>query len=113
MDLYLRRKDWIENFEVTKGRTIEDAIEEELRSGRYGRCVYHCDNDVFDWQTASIRTAGGLEIEITMDGIIDKDGRETEIRFENGTLVAKDNVITLKSTDGTVLRPAASRRCRH
>ena len=39
-----------------------------------------------------------------MDGIIDKDGRETEIRFENGTLVAKDNVITLKSTGGTVLR---------
>lgn len=104
VDLYLRRKEWIENFEVTKGRTIEDAIGEELRSGRYGRCVYHCDNDVFDWQTASIRTAGGLEIEITMDGIIDKDGRETEIRFENGTLVAKDNVITLKSTDGTVLR---------
>lgn len=56
VDLYLRRKDWIENFEIT------------------------------------------------MDGIIDKDGRETEIRFENGTLVAKDNVITLKSTDGTVLR---------
>ncbi len=79
VDLYLRRKDWIENFEVTKGRTIEDAIGEELRSGRYGRCVYHCDNDVFDWQTASIRTAGGLEIEITMDGIIDKDGRADEM----------------------------------
>lgn len=55
-------------------------------------------------------TAGGLEIEITMDGIIDKDGRETEIRFGNGTLVAKDNVITLKSTDGTVLREEDFRR---
>ena len=45
-----------------------------------------------------------------MDGIIDKDGRETEIRFEKGTLVAKDNVITLKSTGGAVLREEDFRR---
>ena len=86
------------------GRTIDDAIEAELRTGRYGRCVYHCDNDVFDWQTASVTMPSGLKIEITMDGIIDLDGRVTEITFADGLLKAEDNIITLTRTDGSLLR---------
>lgn len=104
VDLYQRRKEWIGNFEIAKGRTIDDAIMSELRDGRYGRCVYHCDNDVFDWQTASIRTDSGLVIEITMDGIIDKDGRETEIDFSEGKLTARNSVISLFDADGALLR---------
>ena len=104
VNLYRRRKEWIGNFEVATGRTIDDAIEAELRTGRYGRCVYHCDNDVFDWQTASVTMSSGLKIEITMDGIIDLDGRVTEITFADGLLKAEDNIITLTRNDGSLLR---------
>lgn len=104
VDLYRRRKEWISNFEVPAGKTIDDAIEAELENGRYGRCVYHCGNDVFDWQNVSICSESGLSVDIAMDGIIDRDGRETEIEFSDGRLVADGGVIALMRKDGSVLR---------
>ena len=46
--LYRDRKAWVAGFDVPERKTLEAVIEEELKLGRYGRCVYHCDNDVND-----------------------------------------------------------------
>jgi predicted dehydrogenase len=45
-----------------KGRT--KALEE----GPYGRCVFHCDNDVVDHQSVSLRFANGVNAAFTMSG---------------------------------------------
>lgn len=39
-----------------------------LREGPYGRCVYHCDNDVVDHQTVNMELEGGLTVTLTMNG---------------------------------------------
>ena len=54
-DLYYVRRDWVANFDVPEGKTLDETILEELRTGMYGRCVYHCDNDVVDHQLLALR----------------------------------------------------------
>lgn len=88
VNLYLRRGEWTDNFIPAEGETRDDAIERELREGRYGRCVYHCDNDVEDFRRAEFRLKSGIVIDVTMDGVVDADGRETIIQFEHGRIEA-------------------------
>ena len=39
-----------------------------LEDGPYGRCVFHCDNDVVDHQTAALHFASGVDASFTMSG---------------------------------------------
>ncbi len=93
VDLYRRRKEWTGNF--GRGKNLDEAIEKELRYGKYGRCVYRCDNDVMDCQETVFEFVNGVKIGIVLDGISDKEGRDTVICFERGRLVAKDGVISV------------------
>lgn len=50
---------------VPSGPT-EEKIMDALREGRYGRCVYHCDNDVVDHQVVNLRMTDGTTMSFTM-----------------------------------------------
>lgn len=50
---------------VPSGPT-EEKIMEALREGRYGRCVYHCDNDVVDHQVVNLKMTDGTTMSFTM-----------------------------------------------
>ena len=39
-----------------------------LETGPYGRCVYHCDNDVVDHQTVNLEFKGGTSVVLFMHG---------------------------------------------
>lgn len=43
-------REWPVNVLVT-GEVTEEALMEALKNGPYGRCVYHCDNNVVDHQS--------------------------------------------------------------
>lgn len=88
VDLYCRRGEWTGNFIPAEGETKGDVIERELREGKFGRCVYHCDNDVEDFRRAEFRLKFGVVVDVTMDGITDADGRGTVIEFEHGRIEA-------------------------
>ncbi len=98
VDLYLRRDEWNKGFNVYPGETKEEAIQRKLQTGRYGRCVYHCDNDVFDYQTVEIITESGAKINVIMDGRSDKESRETVITCTGGVIRTDGKSITAVSS---------------
>ncbi len=49
--------------------SVENTVEstyEALRNGPYGRCVYHCDNNVVDHQQTNLLMEDGTTIQFTM-----------------------------------------------
>lgn len=55
--------------------TLPEERWEKLKTSPYGRCVYHCDNDVVDHQTLNLEFAGGATCTFTMHGHSDREGR--------------------------------------
>ncbi|MDO4568157.1 MAG: Gfo/Idh/MocA family oxidoreductase [Clostridia bacterium] len=75
-----------------------DSIYEALRHGAYGRCVYHCDNDVVDNQVVSMELDGGSTVSYVMSGFTQSISRELKIMGTRGEIVADmgTNLITVK-----------------
>ena len=72
--LYLRdREGWPVNA-ITNDLSYEGRME-ALQNGPYGRCVYHCDNDVVDHQVVMMQTESGTSISLTMHGHSDTEER--------------------------------------
>jgi predicted dehydrogenase len=60
-----------------------------LEQGPYGRCVYHCDNDVVDHQTVNMEFAGGAVVTLFMHGHSYEEGRTMRYDGTVATLRAK------------------------
>jgi len=86
VDLYYNRRSWISNFDIPVGKTLDDVLMEELRHGVYGRCVFHCDNDVVDHQVLSMEMADEVTINLSMDIFTNDDYRETHIKLTHGEI---------------------------
>lgn len=95
VELYQRRKEWVFNFVVPNGKTLDEVIAEELKSGRYGRCVYHCDNDVVDHQTVGLELSGGVTVGMSIDALTRHDGRTTKVNCAFGEVFADGDSIAV------------------
>ncbi|MHB8113018.1 MAG: Gfo/Idh/MocA family protein [Bellilinea sp.] len=60
-----------------------------LQDGPYGRCVYHCDNDVVDHQVVNLQFDGGTTATLTMHGHSPVEHRSTRIEGTRGRLVGQ------------------------
>ncbi len=65
-----------------------ENLMEALKSGPYGRCVYHCDNDVVDNQAVLMQFENGISVTLTMHGHSHEEHRTTRIEGSRGTLKA-------------------------
>lgn len=70
---------------VTDARTPE-GVEQALREGPYGRCVYACDNDVVDHQVVNLEYRGGVTASFTMTAFTAAGNRRTRIFGTRGQI---------------------------
>lgn len=97
VDLYRRRHDWISNFDFTPPATLDQAIEQQLVSGPYGRCVYHCDNNVVDRQVVAMEMESGATIDMALDLFTTDCRRSTRISLTNGEITGNELSITVST----------------
>ena len=57
-----------------------------LETGRYGRCVYHCDNDVVDHQVLAVEFDGGATATFTVHGLASEEKRTIRLTGTRGEL---------------------------
>lgn len=93
IDLYKRRRDWIGNFIPAPGETIDDVIDNELEKGRFGRCVYRCDNDVVDNQVVAMEMDNGMLISLIINVFTQRDCRNIEIKMTQGEISCYGDLI--------------------
>ena len=71
------------------------ALEEAMRDGPYGRCVYACDNDVVDHQVVAMEFPGGATATFTMTGFNEGGWRRTRIFGDRGELTGDGETIRI------------------
>lgn len=97
VELYWRRRQWISNYDIPDGMTIDDVLKQELREGPHGRCVYHCDNDVVDNQILSMLMTDGTLINLNMDVFTTFDNRTTKINLTEAEIICNERTVRVKS----------------
>ncbi len=64
----------------------EQALMDAIRTGPYGRCVYHCDNDVVDHQVVNLEFEGGITATFTMSAFTARCYRTLKIMGSLGEI---------------------------
>lgn len=71
---------------VVSEDTSDEAILQALKEGPYGRCVYHCDNDVVDHQVVNMEFENGVAASLTMTAFSYECSREVKFMGSKGEL---------------------------
>lgn len=84
----------------TAGSTIEEVIDKELASGPYGRCVYHCDNDVADHQVLNMELENQTTISFVANAFTLDDFRSTHIKMTYGEIDGDETTLRVRKFRG-------------
>ncbi len=90
--IYVRDKSW-STFHLNAKDQSPEAITETLRTGPYGRCVYHCDNDVPDHQITNMEFENRLTAAFSLEALTSYAGRRTRIMGTAGDLVGDEEIL--------------------
>lgn len=76
----------------------EEGIRKALETSPYGRCVYHCDNNVCDHQVTLIEFKNGVNASFVLSGFTNRMNRTLKIMCEQGEIRAEDEGCIIEVT---------------
>ena len=91
--------DWPYNQLTSEYPLTENALYKALETGNYGKCVYHCDNNVVDHQLSNFTFENGVKASLIMTAFTADCGRR--IRFF-GTM---GEIIFDEVRDAIIIKP--------
>ncbi len=76
----------------------EEALTDALKTGKYGRCAFKCDNDVVDNQTCIMQFENGVTATLKMEAFVKRGGRDIRFFGTEGELelIESADTITLR-----------------
>ena len=74
---------------ITEQPQSDEVVLKALQTGPYGRCVYHCDNNVVDHQVVSMIFPSGITATLTMHGHSHQEGRTLRVDGSKATMLGK------------------------
>lgn len=94
--IYYRDRTWLHHFDLPEDKALQgDAIMKNIKEGPYGRCVYHCDNDVLDHQILSLEFEEGITASFSMEAFTHYHGRRSRIMGTMGDIVGDSQTILI------------------
>lgn len=82
----LKEEQWGWPLDVVTSRFTSEALNQALTEGPYGRCVYHCDNNVPDHQVVNLTFESGATASLVATAFTQRPARETEVMGAFGSL---------------------------
>ncbi len=96
--IYMNEDTWYSDLlrKVVSVENTDEAVEKELLTGPYGRCVFRCDNNVVDHQVVNMEYEGGTTVSLTMSAFTSNGSRIMNIMGTKGQIRCdmENNVIT-------------------
>lgn len=79
-----------------KAKNSKADIINAIKYGDYGRCVFHCDNNVCDHQLVTMTFQNGVKAVLNMTAFSDKMFRECHIMGTKGELIGYGNKLKMR-----------------
>ena len=76
-----------------------DKVRKNLGTSPYGRCVYHCDNNVVDHQSTAIQFDNGITATFNLSAFSAKVNRSLKIMCQFGEIRAIEKPYLIETTD--------------
>ena len=93
--IYLKGKSRLSHLNIDNHS--DEAILKALKTGLYGRCVYHCDNDVVDHQVVNLEFENGITTAFSMEALTSYGHRRTRLMGTKGDIAGDGFLLELNS----------------
>lgn len=98
---YCAQKIYFNNEEISKAVHInptKENLENILKEGQYGQCVYSCDNNVFDNLVSILKFKNNITATLSISAFTKNENRDIRLMLTHGEIYAdlKSNTISIK-----------------
>jgi predicted dehydrogenase len=97
LKIYYRNRTYLHHFDLQSQGDKGDEILKNLKEGPYGRCVYHCDNDVVDHQILNLEFENEITAAFSMEAFTSYSGRRTRIMGTMGDIVGDEDTLIVSN----------------